>query len=393
MNKKASQERTNALRFIILMGIVSLLGDVVYEGARGVTGPYLALLGASATMVGLIGGLGEFIGYALRLFSGFIADRTKAYWLFTFMGYGLLIAIPLLAFTNSWQVAALLIVLERVGKAFRSPARDTILSYATKEVGRGFGFGLHEALDQIGAIIGPLIFSVILFAGGNYRTGFSVLWIPALMVIGILRIAKNRLPHPEKLESEQEAGAKNNPIFSKIFILYSLFTFFAVAGFANFPLISYHLKIKAIVSDVQIPALFALAMGVDALTALIIGKAYDRVGLKTLMIIPLFSVFIPFLAFSNMLVFVIIGIILWGIVLGVHETIMRAAVADLTAISRRGSAYGIFNTIYGLSWMLGGAFMGMLYEHSVFSLILLAALFEVIAIPFFLILTKELKAR
>ena len=393
MNKKASQERNNALRFIILMGIVSLLGDVVYEGARGVTGPYLALLGASATMVGLIGGLGEFIGYALRLFSGFIADRTKAYWLFTFIGYGLLIAIPLLAFTNSWQVAVLLIVLERVGKAFRSPARDTILSYATKEVGRGFGFGLHEALDQIGAIIGPLIFSVILFAGGNYRTGFSVLWIPALMVIGILRIAKNRLPHPEKLESEQEAGAKNNPIFSKIFILYSLFTFFAVAGFANFPLISYHLKIKAIVSDVQIPALFALAMGVDALTALIIGKAYDRVGLKTLMIIPLFSVFIPFLTFSNMLVFVIIGIILWGIVLGVHETIMRAAVADLTAISRRGSAYGIFNTIYGLSWMLGGALMGMLYEHSVFSLILLAALFEVIAIPFFLILTKELKTR
>ena len=393
MNKKASQERTNALRFIILMGIVSLLGDVVYEGARGVTGPYLALLGASATMVGLIGGLGEFIGYALRLFSGFIADRTKAYWLFTFIGYGLLIAIPLLAFTNSWQVAALLIVLERVGKAFRSPARDTILSYATKEVGRGFGFGLHEALDQIGAIIGPLIFSVILFAGGNYRTGFSVLWIPALMVIGILRIARNRLPYPEKLESEQEAGAKNNPIFSKIFILYSLFTFFAVVGFANFPLISYHLKIKAIVSDAQIPALFALAMGVDALTALIIGKAYDRVGLKTLMIIPLFSVFIPFLAFSNMLVFVIIGIILWGIVLGVHETIMRAAVADLTAISRRGSAYGIFNTIYGLSWMLGGALMGMLYEHSVFSLILLAALFEVIAIPFFLILTKELKTR
>jgi MFS family permease len=393
MNKKASQERTNALRFIILMGIVSLLGDIVYEGARGVTGPYLALLGASATTVGLIGGLGEFIGYALRLFSGFIADRTKAYWLFTFMGYGLLIAIPLLAFTNSWQLAALLIVLERVGKAFRSPARDTILSYATKEVGRGFGFGLHEALDQIGAIIGPLIFSVILFAGGNYRSGFSVLWIPALIVMVILYVARNRLPHPEKLESTTETGTKNNPIFSKIFILYSLFTFFAVAGFANFPLISYHLKIKAIVSDSQIPALFALAMGVDALTALIIGKTYDRVGLKTLMIIPLFSVFIPFLTFSNRLVFVIIGIILWGIVLGVHETIMRAAVADLTAISRRGSAYGIFNTIYGLSWMLGGALMGMLYEHSVSSLILLAALFELIAVPFFLILAKELKTR
>lgn len=392
-NREISSQKTGALRFIVLMGVVSLFGDIVYEGARGVIGPYLALLGASASVVGLVGGLGEFIGYALRLFSGFMADRTKAYWLFTFIGYGLLVSIPLLSFAQSWQIAALLILLERAGKAFRSPARDTILSYATKEVGRGFGFGLHEALDQIGAIVGPLIFSAILFAGGNYRLGFSVLWIPAMMVPVVLCIARNRLPHPEKLEIAHESGSKNNTLFSKTFVLYSLFTFFAVAGFANFPLIAYHLKMKTIVGDAQIPALFALAMGVDALTALIIGKTYDRMGLKILIIVPLLSFFIPLLAFSDMLVGVIIGTILWGIVLGIHETIMRAAVADLTDINRRGSAYGIFNTLYGLSWLLGGTLMGMLYEHSVYTLMLLAALFEVVSIPLFLMLAKSLKSR
>ncbi|MFY9118375.1 MAG: MFS transporter, partial [Dysgonamonadaceae bacterium] len=392
-NREISSQKTGALRFIVLMGVVSLFGDIVYEGARGVTGPYLALLGASASVVGLVGGLGEFIGYALRLFSGFMADRTKAYWLFTFIGYGLLVSIPLLSFAQSWQIAALLILLERAGKAFRSPARDTILSYATKEVGRGFGFGLHEALDQIGAIVGPLIFSAILFAGGNYRLGFSVLWIPAMMVPIVLCIARNRLPHPEKLEIAHESGSKNNTLFSKTFVLYSLFTFFAVAGFANFPLIAYHLKMKTIVGDAQIPALFALAMGVDALTALIIGKTYDRMGLKILIIVPLLSFFIPLLAFSDMLVGVIIGTILWGIVLGIHETIMRAAVADLTDINRRGSAYGIFNTLYGLSWLLGGTLMGMLYEQSVYTLMLLAALFEVVSIPLFLMLAKSLKSR
>ncbi|MDI3542998.1 MAG: hypothetical protein PWP57_601 [Candidatus Atribacteria bacterium] len=393
MDKKASQRRAKALQFIVLMGLVSLFGDIVYEGVRGVSGPYLALLGASASVVGLVGGLGEFIGYALRLLSGFIADRTKAYWLFTFIGYGLLLSIPLLSFANSWWVAALFIILERAGKAFRSPARDTILSYATKEVGRGFGFGIHEALDQIGAIIGPLIFSFILFFGGDYRLGFSILWIPALIVIGILVIARNQLPHPEKLENSKEPENKDSKIFSRVFIFYSLFTFLAVAGFANFPLISYHLKIASIMSDVQIPTLFALAMGVDALIALLIGRAYDRVGLRTLIVIPLLSLFIPFLAFSNSMASAIIGIILWGIVLGVHETIMRAAVADLTAISHRGSAYGIFNTIYGLSWLLGGALMGVLYEISVSYLIILAVLFELASIPVLLVLEREQRAK
>src|SRR4030042_1671195 len=189
--------------FIILLGIVSLFGDVSYEGARSVTGPYLATLGASAGIVGLVAGIGEFVGYALRLASGHLADRTKAYWLFTFIGYGLLLSVPLLAYAGYWQLAAVLIILERMGKAIRNPARDTMLSYAAKEVGREWGFGIHEALDQVGAIIGPIVLSLILLSHGGYREGFTVSWIPALLTLAVLAIARRKFPSPQKLQTPE----------------------------------------------------------------------------------------------------------------------------------------------------------------------------------------------
>ena len=177
-NEKKEKKKRVALQFIFLLGIVSLFGDITYEGARSVAGPYLPSLGASALAVGLVGGIGEFLGYALRLVSGFIADRTKAYWPLTIIGYGLLCAIPLMAITNNWALAALFLILERAGKGIRAPARDAILSHATKQVGRGLGFGIHEAIDQIGAVIGPLIFSAVAFSRGGYREGFMILSIP-----------------------------------------------------------------------------------------------------------------------------------------------------------------------------------------------------------------------
>ena len=195
--------------FIILLGIVSLFGDVTYEGARSVAGPYLATLGASANVVGLVAGIGEFVGYALRLACGHLADRTKAYWLLAFVGYGLLVSVPFLAFAGHWQLAALLIILERMGKAIRSPARDTMLSYATKEVGRGWGFAVHEALDQIGAIIGPVVFSLVFLFHGGYREGFTLLWIPALLTLVVLAIARKKVPLPEELEAREETGKEN----------------------------------------------------------------------------------------------------------------------------------------------------------------------------------------
>jgi len=375
--------------FIILLGIVSLFGDVTYEGARSVTGPYLATLGVSPGVVGLVAGIGEFTGYALRLASGYLVDRTQAYWLLTFVGYGLLISIPLLAFAGYWQLAAVLIILERMGKAIRSPARDTMLSYATKEVGRGWGFAVHEALDQIGAIIGPIVFSLVLLSHAGYREGFTLLWIPALLTLAVLAIARKKVPSPQKLEAPEETGRQNiQGKLPRVFWLYTVFTLFSVAGFANFQLISYHLKVQSIVPDAQIPLIYAIAMGVDALAALVVGKTYDRIGLISLLAVPLLTLPIPFLAFSYSYSLVLVSIILWGVVMGIQETIMRAAIADLTPIERRGFAYGIFNAAYGASWLLGAPLMGLLYELSINYLILFAVVMELISIPLFFLVRR-----
>lgn len=375
--------------FIILLGIVSLFGDVTYEGARSVTGPYLAELGASFSVVGLVAGIGEFVGYGLRLASGYLVDRTEAYWLLTFIGYGLLISIPLLAFAGYWQLAAVLIILERMGKAIRSPARDTMLSYATKEVGRGWGFAVHEALDQIGAVIGPIVFSLVLLFHGDYREGFTLLWIPALLTLVVLAIARKKVPSPQKLEAPGETSRQNiKDKLPRVFWLYTVFTLFSVAGFANFQLISYHLKVQAIVPDAQIPIIYAIAMGVDALAALLVGKTYDRIGLISLLTVPLLTLPIPFLAFSHSYSLVLIGMALWGVVMGIQETIMRAAIADLAPVERRGFAYGIFNTAYGAGLFLGGALMGLLYELSINYLILFAVVMELISIPLFFLVRR-----
>lgn len=380
-----------SFQFILLLGIVSLFGDITYEAARSVTGPYLAVLGASAGIVGLVAGLGEFIGYALRLASGHFADRTKAYWTITIVGYALILSVPLLAFADYWQIAAFLIILERMGKAIRTPARDAMLSHATKQVGRGWGFALHEAVDQIGAIAGPLIFSVVFFLKGGYREGFTVLWIPAILTLAILIVSRIKVPSPERLETSEEVSGQRGERkvkLTKTFWYYALFIFLSVAGFANFQLISYHFKVQSVVSEIQIPIFYAVAMGVDALVALIIGKVYDRIGLKSLITIPLLTLPIPFFAFSHASHFAFMSIILWGAVMGIHETTMRAAIADLTPLERRGFAYGIFNTIYGASWFLGSSLMGLLYDVSLSYLLVFVVLMEVISIPVFFLVRK-----
>jgi len=369
------------MQFIILLGIVSLFGDITYEGARSVAGPYLGALGASASAVSLVGGLGEFLGYGLRLASGYLADRTKSYWSLTFVGYGLLLSIPFLAFAGNWQLAAALIILERMGKAIRSPARDTMLSYAAKRVGRGWGFAIHEALDQVGAIIGPIIFSLVLLAEADYRQGFTLLWIPALLALFVLAIARRKVPSPQKLEVVVPTKRDIQGKLPRVFWLYTVFTLVSVAGFANFQLISYHLNYHAVIPDAQIPIMYAVAMAVDAVAALVAGKTYDRIGLLSLLAVPLLTLLIPFLAFSHSYDAVLAGMVLWGAITGIQETVMRAAIADLTPAQRRGFAYGIFNTMYGAGWLLGGAVMGPLYQLSVNYLILFVVIAELVSIP------------
>jgi MFS family permease len=377
------------------MGLISLFADMTYEGAHGITGPYLSYLGARATVVGFVGGLGELVGYGLRLLSGYWADRTRRYWGFTMAGYGInLLAVPLLALAGRWEVAASLIVAERLGKAIRTPARDAMLSHASRQVGTGWGFGLHEALDQIGAVSGPLIVAAAMFLASNrYEAGFAVLLMPAVLALLLLFISRRLYPNPQALETEHPTHpASQDGKLPRVFWLYTAFTAASIAGFTHFQLISYHLKAQGVVPDVQIPLLFAVAMGVDALVALPAGRFFDRKGLLTLMALPLLTLPIPFLVFSRAYPSALLGVILWGAVMGVQETVMRAAVAETIPAARRGTAYGIFNTGYGLAWFLGSAAMGMLYEVNIAYVIILAVLLELLSLPLIFLVRREVMA-
>jgi MFS family permease len=377
-----------AIRLVILLGIVSLLADMTYEGARSITGPYLALLGASATAVGFVAGFGELVGYGLRLVSGYLSDRTGRYWAFTLAGYGLnLLAVPLLALAGRWEVAAALIIAERAGKALRTPARDAILSHATKEMGHGWGFGLHEAMDQIGAMLGPLIVAVVLVLRGSYEAGFAVLLLPALLALAVLAAARWLYPRPQELEpSTTKIETRGLP---RVFWLYLLGVAFLAAGFADFPLIAFHFEQAASVPSNWIPIFYAIAMGIDALAALIFGRLFDLAGLSVLLFVALLSAFFAPLVFATGYYVALAGMVLWGVSMGAQESVMRAAVAGMVSADRRGAAYGIFNTGYGLAWFAGSALMGILYDISLLALIAFSVIIQLAAVPVLYRLAKE----
>jgi MFS family permease len=400
--KVDEQLKKRAILLIILFGIISLLGDIIYEGARSIYGPYTKSIGMDIALVGLITGLAEFFGYFLRLVSGYLADKSKGHWTFTIIGYFLLISVPLMALSSSWQIISVFIIFERIGKAIRSPAKDTILSSATKQIGTGFGFAIHEAMDQLGAIVGPLIFSLVLLLTKKsqgeivaYKKAFLAMSIPFLILMVTVIISKIKVPNPEKFEIEDKNTEEK---LSKTFWLYSAFTVLTTMGFISFAILGYFFKEKNILNDFQIPFFYAIAMGVDAVAALIIGRLYDKVktrhnnvkaGLKTLIVIPILTIFIPILSFTGKYWAAISSIMLWGVVMGCHETIMKSAIADLTHLKKRGTGYGIFNTFYGIAFFVAGSLFGLLYKINFFTIIIGIIAFQLISIFIYFALLKN----
>ena len=380
--------RSHALKFIILLGIVSLLADMTYEGARSITGPYLAILGANAVVVGFVAGFGEFIGYALRLVSGYLSDKTRRYWAITITGYFInLLAVPLLALAGSWEIAAVLLITERMGKAFRTPARDVMLSHACSEVGQGWGFGLHEAMDQIGAIMGPLIVALVLFFNGSYQTSFTILWIPAVLALSVLIMSRFLYPNPHELEIKTPKLETKG--FKHVYWIYMAAAALIALGFVDFPLIAFHFKNSLIVSDSLTPVFYAIAMGVDALAALVFGRLFDKIGLSIMIVVAVLSAFFAPLVFLGGFYSALIGIALWGIGLGAQESIMRAAIAGMSPVQRRGTAYGVFNTIFGAFWFIGSLTMGILYDISILYLVIFSMIAQLASVPLFILIRKS----
>jgi predicted MFS family arabinose efflux permease len=384
LEPETSDARLRALRFVLLVGVMSFFADATYEGSRGILGPYLALLGASGAAVGVVTGFGELVGYGLRLVSGRAADRTRQFWPITIFGYVVqMVAVPALALAGSWPVAAGLLILERAGKATRNPPRDVMLSHAGKQLG-GYGwvFGMHEALDQFGALVGPLVVALVLARRGDYRSSFAILAAPAVMTLVVLAVARVLYPRPEEMETHPpDVHGKGLP---RVFWVYLAGAALVGAGFADFPLIAFHFQKASTVSGGWVPVFYGVAMGVSGTGSLVFGRLFDRRGLGVLVPLTLISALFAPLVFLGGFWAALAGSAVWGLGIGVHESIVPAAVAPMVPPERRASAYGLFTAGYGLFWFLGSAAIGILYDVSIPATIAFCVALQLAAIPFFL---------
>ena len=373
----------SAFRFVLLIGVLSLFADFAYEGSRSILGPYLLTLGASATAVGAVSGFGELIGYGLRLLSGRLADATGRVWPLTIAGYVVqMAAVPGLALASNWPAAAVLIVLERAGKAVRNPPRNVMLSHAGRQLG-GYGwvFGLHEALDQCGALLGPLVMAAVLAHRGRYTQAFALLLVPALITLALVLTARLLYPRPQELDAAaQPVGAAGLP---RAYWVYLAGAALVAAGFADYPLLAYHFSRSHTVPAQWIPVFYSVAMAVGGAGSLVLGRLFDRYGFRVLLPLTLLGALFAPLAFLGGFGSALAGAAVWGLCMGVHEAIIPAAVAPMVPPARRASAFGLFSAGYGIAWFLGSAVIGLLYDRSLGAVIAFCVLTQLAAVPLF----------
>jgi MFS family permease len=383
--------RNVAVRFVLLIGILSFFADFTYEGSRSILGPYLQALGASATAVGIVTGLGELLGYGLRLVSGRWADATGKFWPITIFGYIVQMAsVPALALTQNWPMAAALIILERIGKATRNPPRDVMLSHAAKQVG-GYGlvFGIHEAMDQFGAMFGPLLVAFVLARHGSYHEAFAVLLIPAVINLLFVGVARSLYPRPQDMESSPaEISGEGLP---KVFWIYLGGAALVAAGFADYPVIAYHFGKAHTVPAEWIAIFYSVAMAVSGTGSLVFGRLFDRFGFKVLVALTAVAALFAPLVFLGGFWTALLGAAIWGVGIGVHESIIPAAVAPMVPVQHRASAFGLFTAGYGLAWFLGSAAIGILYDASLPATIIFCVVAQVAAIPLFVVVGRQYK--
>ena len=382
-------DKKSALAFVVAFGVVSLFADMAYEGMRGITGPYLALLGASGAAVGIIAGTGELFGYLLRLASGRLVQRTGAYWPITLAGYALqMAAVPAMALTGSWQAAALFIILERTGKALRNPAANTMMSRAGEQIGQGWAFGLHEALDQTGALIGPLITALVLARHGHYSDAFLWLGVPALMTV--LVVVSVSLRYPFAGHVPPKTDAQETATLPRTFWLYAASAGLVAFGFADWPLIAYHFAQEKTVTPALVPVLYAGAMGATGIGALAFGRWFDKVGFAVLIPAILIAAVTAPLVFLGSKGFAIGGAVCWGVALGMETSALNAGVARLVPDHMRAGAFGIFSAVFGIAWFAGSAALGTLYDISLTGLVAVSVAAELLAlVPLALILRGQ----
>ncbi|QDP98691.1 MFS transporter [Microlunatus elymi] len=379
------------MKFVLMVGVMSFFADFTYESSRSIIGPFLASLGAGALAISMITGFGELVGYGLRLVSGRSADRTGLYWPITIGGYVLQMSVvPLLALAGNWPAAAVLIIAERIGKAIRNPPRDAMLSHAAKQMGYGWGFGVHEALDQFGAMVGPLLVAVILATHqDDYRLAFAALAIPAAIMLSLLVVARLLYPRPQDLEPAPPSPSRRSR-YPRAFWIYLIAAALVAAGFADFPIIAFGFSKGTTVPADLVPVFYAAAMAVSGAGSLAFGRLFDRTGIGLLIPLTVVSAAYAPLAFLGGFWPSLIGVCIWGLGMGVHESIIPAAVAPMVPADRRAGAYGLFTSVYGIAWFAGSTAIGALFNLSLIAVVVFAIAAELAAIPFILAARRRL---
>jgi MFS family permease len=363
------------------MGVVNLFADTTYEGGSSIHGPFLATLGAGAALISLLAGLGEFLGYSLRAIFGWMADRTGRYWPMTFFGYAVnLLAVPSMALVKTFPAAAALVLAERIGRAVRKPTVESMLSYTTGELGRGWVYALNTALDETGATIGPILMTVVLLRGGDYRKGYALLLISAVLALGFLVAARIAFPVPSKLEKKPIAHARG---FDRPYWLYMAAASLFAAGLLSFELVGYHFTKAGPFSPHWVPLVLALSTAGGVVANLALGRLFDRKGLPVVLAAVILSAAFSPLAFFGGVGVALVGMLLWGVGYATQDTLFKAIVAGLLPEGRRSLAFGLFYTGYGAGWLVGAAVAGLLYERSRLALVVFAVAIQLLSLPIF----------
>ena len=397
------------MAFILLFGVVSLFSDMTHEGASSIRGAYLALLGASAGTIGFISGLGELVGYSMRYVFGRLTDRTGKYWPMTILGYVLdIAAVPALALVgeHGWIAACGLLVIQRMGRAIKKPAKDTIMSFAASQEGAGRSFGIQEVLDQFGAFLGPVLLYLVMLrrTGGTayqvYSAAFAVLAIPGAVTLILLLVTRSHFPDPEKFEPEPKEYIPFR--LERPFKLYiagiSLFAF----GFIDYSLIIMHVsrtytdlaaglaETGSLITTGTLPLLYAGAMLVDAVAALVFGVLYDKKGPWALVWSTVLSAPFAVLIFvADSVPALLAGIALWGVGMGAQESILKAAVTTMVPKASRATGYGVFEFAFGIFWFLGSWLLGLLYDVSIPAMAALSVAAQLAAVPFYILSARK----
>lgn len=385
MPHRTASAARSAFSFVLTMGVVNLFADMTYEGGASINGQFLGSLGASAAAVSIIAGTGECLGYGLRSVAGSLADKTGKYWPITFAGYAVnLLAVPAMALAPGWQAAGALILAERIGRAFRKPTVEAMLSYSTGKHGRGWVYAVNTAMDETGATLGPLLIALALYLRLDFRSAYGLLAISSALALLALTVARMTFPVPARLEEGGPATAQARG-FTRAYWLYMIAGSCFAAGLMSFEFIAYHLSMTGTLKEQWLPISLAASTAFAVIASLVLGRTYDRIGIGSVVGAVLVTAgFSPLVFLADVWWLALAGLLLWGVGYAVQDTMLKALIASVLPEGRRNYAFGLFYIGYGVGWLIGSVATGLLYERSVDALVIFAVLVQLLSIPVFL---------